>query len=68
MAVLHAMVSEDQLPGHSGSATGRIFSCYASFLYLCGAQIGDYGFTYSSSMTNVHRQDTSCAPGTIFDS
>lgn len=40
LAVLHAWVSENELPQISESNTGWIFSCYAFFLYFCGAQTG----------------------------
>lgn len=40
MAVLHAWVSEHELQGIPESTTGWIFSAYAFFLYLGGAQVG----------------------------
>ncbi|KAI0156228.1 major facilitator superfamily domain-containing protein [Pestalotiopsis sp. NC0098] len=40
LAVLQAFVSENQLSGTSESKIGWIFSCYAFFLYFCGAQVG----------------------------
>lgn len=42
LAVLQAFVSENQLSGMSESKIGWIFSCYAFFLYFCGAQVGEW--------------------------
>ncbi|ETS85260.1 hypothetical protein PFICI_03285 [Pestalotiopsis fici W106-1] len=40
LAVLQALISENQLNGMPESRIGWIFSCYAFFLYFCGAQVG----------------------------
>jgi MFS family permease len=40
LAVLQAQVSENELPSLSESTIGWIFSTYAFFLYICGAQVG----------------------------
>jgi hypothetical protein len=40
LAVLQAWISENELRGISESQIGWIFSCYAFFLYICGAQVG----------------------------
>ena len=40
VAVLQAWTSENQLKGLPESKIGWIFSCYAFFLYFCGAQVG----------------------------
>lgn len=40
LAVLQAWVSDNELPNMSESQIGWIFSCYAFFLYICGAQVG----------------------------
>lgn len=40
LAILQALVSENELPNYSESTIGWIFSCYAFFLYICGAQVG----------------------------
>lgn len=42
LAILQAQVFEHELPGFSESDIGWIFSCYAFFLYICGAQVGMY--------------------------
>lgn len=42
LAVLQAFESENQLSGMSESKIGWIFSCYAFFLYFCGAQVGEW--------------------------
>ncbi|KAF5004708.1 hypothetical protein FDECE_8819 [Fusarium decemcellulare] len=39
-AVLQAWVMEHELKGLPESQIGWIFSCYAFFLYFCGAQVG----------------------------
>ncbi|KAH7184565.1 major facilitator superfamily domain-containing protein [Fusarium flagelliforme] len=39
-AVLQAWIIEHELKGLPESQIGWIFSCYAFFLYLCGAQVG----------------------------
>lgn len=41
LAVLHAWVGEHQLKHMSESNIGWIFSSYAFFLYIGGAQIGE---------------------------
>lgn len=41
LAVLQAWVSQHQLEGVSELKVGWIFSCYAFFLYFCGAQVGE---------------------------
>ncbi|TDZ53313.1 MFS transporter asaE [Colletotrichum trifolii] len=40
MAVLQAWVTENELRGLPESTIGWIFSTYAFFLYVCGAQVG----------------------------
>lgn len=40
VGVLQAWVSEHQLHGYSESNIGWIFSAYAFFLYIGGAQVG----------------------------
>ncbi|KAH6981536.1 monocarboxylate permease-like protein, mch4 [Ilyonectria sp. MPI-CAGE-AT-0026] len=40
LAVLQAWLSENQLNGMSESSIGWIFSTYAFFLFVCGAQVG----------------------------
>lgn len=40
VGILQAWVFENQLKGYSESTVGWIFSSYAFFLYLCGAQVG----------------------------
>lgn len=42
VGVLQAWVSEHQLHGYSESNIGWIFSAYAFFLYIGGAQVGEY--------------------------
>ena len=42
IGVLQAWVSEHQLNGYSESNIGWIFSAYAFFLYIGGAQVGEY--------------------------
>ena len=42
VGVLQAWVSENQLHGYSESNIGWIFSAYAFFLYIGGAQVGEY--------------------------
>lgn len=42
VGVLQAWVSENQLQGYSESNIGWIFSAYAFFLYIGGAQVGKY--------------------------
>jgi hypothetical protein len=42
VGVLQAWVSENQLHGYSESNIGWIFSAYAFFLYIGGAQVGTY--------------------------
>jgi hypothetical protein len=42
VGVLQAWVSEHQLHGYSESSIGWIFSAYAFFLYIGGAQVGEY--------------------------
>lgn len=42
VGVLQAWVSEHQLKGYSESNIGWIFSAYAFFLYIGGAQVGEY--------------------------
>jgi hypothetical protein len=42
LAVLQALISENQLEGMPESKIGWIFSSYAFFLYFCGAQVGQY--------------------------
>lgn len=50
VGVLQAWVSENQLHGYSESNIGWIFSAYAFFLYIGGAQVGTYLFpTFSLS-------------------
>jgi MFS family permease len=44
VGVLQAWVSEHQLHGYSESNIGWIFSAYAFFLYIGGAQVGEYLF------------------------
>jgi hypothetical protein len=44
VGVLQAWVSEHQLHGYSESNIGWIFSAYAFFLYIGGAQVGKYEF------------------------
>ncbi len=41
VGVLQAWVSEHQLQGYSESNIGWIFSAYAFFLYIGGAQVGE---------------------------
>ncbi len=41
VGVLQAWVSENQLHGYSESTIGWIFSAYAFFLYIGGAQVGE---------------------------
>lgn len=41
VGVLQAWVSENQLHGYSESNIGWIFSAYAFFLYIGGAQVGE---------------------------
>jgi hypothetical protein len=40
LAILEAWVASNELPTMSPSTIGWIFSCYAFFLYFCGAQVG----------------------------
>lgn len=40
MAVLEAWLAEHQLEHVPKSTVGWVFSCYAFFLYFCGAQVG----------------------------
>jgi MFS family permease len=40
LAVLEAWLTENELKDVPKSTTGWIFSCYAFFLYFCGAQVG----------------------------
>lgn len=42
VGVLQAWVAEHQLHGYSESNIGWIFSAYAFFLYIGGAQVGEY--------------------------
>lgn len=42
VGVLQAWVSEHQLHGYSESQIGWIFSTYAFFLYIGGAQVGTF--------------------------
>lgn len=42
VGVLQAWVSTNQLHGYSESNIGWIFSAYAFFLYIGGAQVGKY--------------------------
>lgn len=41
IGVLQAWVAEHQLQGYTESTVGWIFSTYAFFLYICGAQVGE---------------------------
>lgn len=41
IGVLQAWVAEHQLKDYSESTVGWIFSTYAFFLYICGAQVGE---------------------------
>jgi hypothetical protein len=45
VGVLQAWVTEHQLHGYSESNIGWIFSAYAFFLYIGGAQVGKYKLT-----------------------
>lgn len=40
LAVLEARLAENELKDVPKSTSGWIFSCYAFFLYFCGAQVG----------------------------
>ena len=40
LAVLEAWLTENELSDTPKSTAGWIFSCYAFFLYFCGAQVG----------------------------
>lgn len=40
LAILQAWLMEHDLHGVPESKVGWIFSCYAFFLYFCGAQVG----------------------------
>lgn len=53
VGVLQAWVSEHQLHGYSESNIGWIFSAYAFFLYIGGAQVGKYKLFGSASFADV---------------
>lgn len=63
VGVLQAWVSENQLHGYSESQIGWIFSTYAFFLYIGGAQVGQSGRFRSNceGSANMHTL------GPIFD-
>jgi MFS family permease len=63
VGVLQAWVSEHQLEGYSESTVGWIFSAYAFFLYIGGAQVGEY----SISELSVSPRDLRPVQGPIFD-
>lgn len=47
IGVLQAWVAEHQLKDYSESTVGWIFSTYAFFLYICGAQVGRLHWNFS---------------------
>lgn len=59
MAILQAWLMEHDLKGVPESTVGWIFSCYAFFLYFCGAQVGTYT-PLQSSLTRVLRKSEAC--------
>lgn len=63
VGVLQAWVSEHQLKGYSESNIGWIFSAYAFFLYIGGAQVGEYQIDTLS----VSPRDLRPVQGPIFD-
>ena len=64
VGVLQAWVSENQLQGYSESNIGWIFSAYAFFLYIGGAQVGKYTLVFyqilDPDLTLFHRPDVRC--------
>jgi MFS family permease len=63
VGVLQAWVSEHQLNGYSESNIGWIFSAYAFFLYIGGAQVGEYRI----SERPIYTRDLQPIQGPIFD-
>ena len=63
VGVLQAWVSEHQLKGYSESNIGWIFSAYAFFLYIGGAQVGEY----QMDTLSVSPRDLRPVQGPIFD-
>ena len=55
MAVLHAWISEHELPDMPESTIGWILSAYACLLYLCGAQVGKWTIDYFHLHRRRHR-------------
>lgn len=47
IGVLHAWTSTHQLKDYSPFSIGWIFGCYSFFLYLAGAQSGEFKERYS---------------------
>lgn len=68
-AIIQAWVLEHELKGLPESQVGWIFSCYAFFLYFCGAQVGEFcgqvSFTLVLTLKPDHRTHFRCPRGTV---